>query len=255
MSSWGSGNYKLYAPLLYEVASHGKQLPFRPLILCWWFGYSSPSVAGLSKLLRICESFGESNDIVFNQKKSASLYFISKILKGANLPNVYLNGVLVEQVDSVKYLGYFLTNELSDDIDIRRQCRVLNVRGNILCRKFHMCSVPVKLKLFNSYCSSMYTPHLWWNYKKMSVSKLQITFHNILKRNIGISKYDSTSANCAFTNTQCCQSTIRNLIFKFMCRLNKSDNALIKTLMASSVVYTSRINSHWRRLLYVHGAS
>ena len=29
---------------------------------------------------------------------------------------------------------------------------------------------------------------------------------------------------------------IRNLIFKFMCRLNKSDNALIKALMASSVV-------------------
>ena len=70
----------------------------------------APSVAGLSKLLRICESFGESNDIVFNQKKSASLYFIPKMLKGANLPNVYLNGVLVEQVDSVKYLRHFLTN-------------------------------------------------------------------------------------------------------------------------------------------------
>ena len=91
------------------------------------------------------------------------MYFISKMLNGAHLPNVYLNGVLVEQVNvnSVKYLGHFLTcGELSDDIDIRRQGRVL-VRGNILCRKFHMCSVPVKLKLFNSYCSSLYTPHLW----------------------------------------------------------------------------------------------
>ena len=139
------------------------------------------------------------------------------MLKGAFLPNVDLNGVLVEQVDSVKYLGHFLTCELCDDIDIRRQCRVLNVRDNILCRKFHMCSVPVKLKLFTSYCSSLYTPHLWWNYKKMSVTNLQITFHNILKRNIGLSKYDSTSATCAFTNTQCCQSTIRNIVFKCMC--------------------------------------
>ena len=100
----------------------------------------APSVAGLSKMLRICESFGESNDIIFNQRKSASLYFISKMLKGAHLLNVYLNGVLVEQVDSVKYLGHFLTCEISDDIDIRRQCRVLNVRGNILCRTFHMCN-------------------------------------------------------------------------------------------------------------------
>ena len=123
----------------------------------------APSVTGLSKLLSISGIFGESNDIIFNQKKSASLYFISKMLKGTHLPIVNLNGVVIKQVDSVKYPGHFLTCELSDDIDIRRQCRVLNVRGNMLLRKCHMCSVPVKQKLYNSYCSSLYTPHLWWN--------------------------------------------------------------------------------------------
>ena len=46
----------------------------------------APSVAGLSKLLSICEIFGESIDIIFNQKKISSLYFISKMLKGAHLP-------------------------------------------------------------------------------------------------------------------------------------------------------------------------
>ena len=84
------------------------------------------------------------------------------MLKGANFPNVYLNGILVEQVDYVEYLGHFLTCELNDDIDIRRQCRVHNPRGNISFSKFHTCSVPMKLKLFNSYCSSLYTPHMWW---------------------------------------------------------------------------------------------
>ena len=79
----------------------------------------------------------------------------------------------------------------------------------------------------------------------MSVTKLHITYHNILKRNIGLSKYESTSATCAYTNTQCCQSrpTIRNLVFKFVCILNKSDNALIKVVLASSVVYSSVTNS------------
>ena len=33
LSSWGSGNYRPSAPLLYEVASHVKQLTFRPLLL------------------------------------------------------------------------------------------------------------------------------------------------------------------------------------------------------------------------------
>ena len=36
------------------------------------------------------------------QKKSASLYFISEMLKGAHLTNVYLNGVLVKRIDSAK---------------------------------------------------------------------------------------------------------------------------------------------------------
>ena len=47
--------------------------------------------------------------MIFNQKKSASVYFISKTLKGAHLPNVYLNGEVILQVDSVKYLGHHLT--------------------------------------------------------------------------------------------------------------------------------------------------
>ena len=40
---------------------------------------------------------------------------------------MYLNGVLVERVDFVKYIGHFLTSELSDYIDILRQCRFMFV--------------------------------------------------------------------------------------------------------------------------------
>ena len=65
----------------------------------------APSVVGLSTLLRICELFGASHDkiMIFNQKKSAYVYFISKTLKGAHLPNVYLNVELILQVDSVQW--------------------------------------------------------------------------------------------------------------------------------------------------------
>ena len=116
--------------------------------------------------------------------------------------------------------------------------------------KFHMCSVSVKLKLFNSYCASMYTLHLWWNYK-MSICKLQITYHNILKMNIGLSKCESTIATSAITNTQCCQFVIRNLVYAFVCRLDKSKNTIVKALLSFSI-YSSRVRSHWRGLLYVH---
>ena len=179
-------------------------------------------VAGLSMLLNICGIFGEYHDIIFNQKIKMllweSLHFISKMLNVAHLRNGYFNGVLVKQVDSVKYIGHFLTCELIDDIGIRNKCRVLNVRGNILFRKFHMCSVPMKLSLFN-YCLLFYKPHnMWWNYTKISVTKLQIAYDSILKMTIGLLKCENTSTTFEFTNTQCCQSIIRNLVFKFVCR-------------------------------------
>ena len=40
--------------------------------------------------------------MIFNQKKSASVYFFSKTLKLPNLPNVYMNREVIIQVDSVK---------------------------------------------------------------------------------------------------------------------------------------------------------
>ena len=68
-------------------------------------------------------------------------------------------------VDTNKYLGHYITEDLSDDIDINRQSRTLFVQGNIILRKFYMCSIDVKLTLFRIYCSPMYSVQLWWNKK------------------------------------------------------------------------------------------
>ena len=59
------------------------------------------------------------------------------------------------------------------DDDINRQRIALFVQGNIILRKFNMCSLGVKLTLFRTYCSPMYTA------KKSTINKLQIAYHNI----------------------------------------------------------------------------
>ncbi len=46
----------------------------------------SPSVAGLYKLLHICESFGLSHDVLFNNKKSTIMSFRAGNPKDAHLP-------------------------------------------------------------------------------------------------------------------------------------------------------------------------
>ena len=72
----------------------------------------------------------------------------------------------------MKYLGHVISADMKDDLDIMRQCRQLYAQGNALARRFHMCSDNVKVTLFRSYCSSLYTSQLWWKYRVNSIRKL-----------------------------------------------------------------------------------
>ena len=117
----------------------------------------SPSSAGLCQLLYECEKFGISHDVKYNAKKSAIVIFRSKISKGCIILDFKLKGITLHVVDTYKYLGRYITEDLSDDVDINRQRRTLFVQGNIILRTFYMCSIDVKLTLFRTYCSPMYS--------------------------------------------------------------------------------------------------
>ena len=63
------------------------------------------------------------------------------------------------------HINICITEDLSDDADFNRQRRALFVQGNIILRKFYMCSIDVTFTLFRTYCSPMYPVLSWWNYK------------------------------------------------------------------------------------------
>ena len=122
-----------------------------------------------------------SQDVKYNAKKSAVVIFRSATLKGCSIPEFNLKGVTLHVVATYKYLGNYISDDLSDDDDINRQRRTLYVHiGNIILRTFSMCSLAVKLTLFRSYCSPMHGEQLWWNYKKSTLNRLHIAYHNIL---------------------------------------------------------------------------
>ena len=98
----------------------------------------SPSVAGLKKLLVHCEQFGMNHDVMYNSQKSAIMIFRAKALKDSPLPNFILNGEIVNEADNFKYPGHFISNDLSDDLDIKRQCHKLFSQVNFLQRKYHI---------------------------------------------------------------------------------------------------------------------
>ena len=84
---------------------------------------------------------------------------------------------------ALPFVWIFICNDMRDDRDIMRQCRQIYAQGNILVRKFNMCSNAVKITstLFRTYCSSLYTSQLWWNRGTIVTPQLRrCTLHTIM---------------------------------------------------------------------------
>ena len=52
--------------------------------------------------------------------------------------------------------------------------RLLYAKSNTLLRTFSHCSSDVKVTLFQSYCTALYCPFLWSDYKKSTFSKIRV---------------------------------------------------------------------------------
>ena len=162
----------------------------------------SPSVSGLQKLLATCETLSKKHDMIFNSKKSACMFFLIKNLTKSKLPEIYLNNEILKMCSSFKYLGHIICHDLSDNTDFERQRRKLYVQGNIILRKYDMCTILVEVKLFKTFCMPLYTTQLWCRYDKVSINKLYTSYHNVLKFFVGCSKVESTSSACAIYDVQ-----------------------------------------------------
>ena len=214
----------------------------------------SPSVSGLSELMQVCGLYGLNHDIKYNSKKSAVLIFKSKFMKNVDVPSFKINGETIQEVDNVKYLGHFISNTLRDDKDILRQCRQLYARGNTLLRKFYMCSTEVKLTLLRTFCSPMYTAQLWWNYTVASIHKLHVAYNNVFRLLLNQPKYCSASTMFVEYHVPDSKAVIRNLVYKFMRRLDASYNKLVIAIINSDIKWQSRIRRHWIKMLYIHNS-
>jgi len=94
-------------------------------------------------------------------------------------------------VDKFKYLGHFITSNLSDDADIQREIQNVFVRTNVLLHRFHKCSFSVKILLFKSFCLCLYDVALWKVYNNGTLLKFQSCYNKFLKLFFGYKRRDS----------------------------------------------------------------
>ena len=112
-----------------------------------------------------------------------------------------------------------------------------------------MCSIDaytVPYILFtNVFCSAMV------ELQKSTINRLHIAYHNIFLLFLGLSKYESTIFLCTLFDVQCSQSVIRNLVYRFICRLDSSTNYIIRDILVTSLRFSTRICKHLYKLLYM----
>ena len=89
-----------------------------------------------------------------------------------------------------------------------------------------MCCTEVKLTLLKTFCSPMYTAQLWWNYTVASIHKLKVGYNNVFWMLLRLPKYCSASTMFVENCVPNSQAVIRNLVYKFMLKLDASDNKL-----------------------------
>lgn len=73
----------------------------------------------------------------------------------------YIGGRRIENVSSYSHLGHIISCKCDDKDDmLQRRNHFIGQANNVLCI-FKALDMRVKIKLFNSYCSSMYGSELW----------------------------------------------------------------------------------------------
>ena len=210
----------------------------------------APSPAALQELLHTCHMFAQYHDLTFNVKKTVCSCIKPKLLKSIYVPTVFLGGIGLSFTESHKYLGVCIDQRLSDDNDIVRQTRCIYARGNILIRKFKVCSPEVKIQLFKSYCNTFYCSYLWTCYKVATMTKLRVAFKRVFRYLLNI-KHGSITSFMIQHNCDPIDVTLRKLLNSFRNRLYESKNKIVSSLIESMHFSISLTNCMWLKNLFI----
>lgn len=193
------------------------------------------------------------HDIKYNAKKSHIIIVRSNQDRKLTFPTFYLSGSPLGVCEEIKYLGHVISDDWTDDNDIYRQrCKIYS-QANMLLRKFSMCSDSVKSSLFRTYITLLYAGQLWSKYKKRSIQRLKISYNDAFRLLLHVPRWHSASQLFVSKHVPTCEALLRQLMYGFMCRLDKSENCIVEALvnpLKSCYRFTSILRRHWHKILH-----
>ncbi len=178
------------------------------------------------------------------------MYIKARKFKDLQVPVFTLNGRILEYVNKEKYLGFIMSNDCKDDLDMNRQMRSIYGRGNMLIKNFKHCTDNVKTRLFNTFCSNFYCSHLWHNFNRSSLNKVRVAFKKIYRSLFGLDRLASITQHMVSLNTDSFDVLIRKSSHNFYERLVKSENMIIGAIVNSMFFFDSSLYKHWLKVIY-----
>ena len=124
---------------------------------------------------------------------------------------------MLNTVTSFSYLGHIISNDSSDDADLKAKSRQMYAKSNALRQKCHMCSTAVKVKLFTAYFSNVYMCALWVNYRKPTFHQFTVAYNNSYQIVNRLHMIYSASGMFATDNVNSCTCVISALLVSSLC--------------------------------------
>ena len=163
-----------------------------------------------------------------------------------------MNDKTLEYVDTVKYLGVYISGNFKDDVDIKRQLRSLYASGNTISNKFSACSKNIQLQLLESYCLNFYCSTLWCNFSKLNLNKIRVAYNNIIRKLFGYNRRDSASFMYVHHNIDSFDTRLRKSVYKFQQRLFACDNVIVQCINGNTWICNNYMWHRWYSLLYIN---
>ena len=165
-------------------------------------------------------------------------------------PRLYLDNQIVKLVDSHKYLGVIISEDLCDNKDICKSTRTLYARGNSIISNFRYCTEDVKVQLFKSFCSTIYCCHLWSDFSPDISRRIKSAYNRIFRILFNLYHRVSMPATLLKYGVLHFDILVRNSITGFIKRIESSDNIIIQNIISSDFYINSAIYNHWKTMIY-----
>ena len=216
----------------------------------------SPSAGGLRILLNVINDCINDHKLLINVIKTKVMVFRNKRKYVFNDLSFYLNGTILENVSSFKYLGCILNFDLDDSLDILKGLSSFNKSFGFLFRKFYSLEPGIFYSLFSSFCSSFYGSELWfYRFKcRESFNKLAVSYHSALKKILGLPKFYSNHVACSALDAYTFKHFINMKILRFAFWLKDCQSLCfysLKHYFFSSSSFIDRFNQTWQEVYEV----